>query len=86
MGSNGKDKGYLKGKKNNELLIRRPKSMRIVYFGDAYYADYQETRRSSTDDLYTIRGSLVNWRVRKTRFVCLSSVGAEYVALTKLCK
>ena len=78
--------GYLRGKKAHELVIRRPKSLRIISFGDASYADCHDTRRSSTGDLHTIGGSLVSWRAQKTKFVCLSSAEAEYVALTEMCK
>ena len=78
--------GYLRGKKAHELVIRRPKSLRIISFEDASYADCQDTRRSSTGDLHTIGGCLVSWRAQKTRFVCLSSAEAEYVALTGMCK
>ena len=78
--------GYLKGKSSHELVIRRPLSLKIVSFGDASYGDCVETRHSSTGDLHTIGGSIVSWRSQKTRFVCLSSAEAEYVALTEMCK
>ena len=77
---------YLKAKKTHELVITRPKTLKIVSFGDASYADCRDTRRSSTGDLYTIGGSLISWRAQKTKFVCLSSAEAEYVALTEMCK
>ena len=82
----GRIVGYLRGKTTHELVIRRPRSLRIISFGDASYADCPDTRRSSTGDIHTIGGSLVSWRAQKTRFVCLSSAEAEYVALTEMCK
>ena len=78
--------GYLKGKEKHELTIRRPQELRIISFGDASYGDCKETRRSSTGDLHTIGGSLVSCRAQKTRFVCLSSAEAEYVALNEMSK
>ena len=78
--------GYIKQKETHELVINRPKSMRIVSFGDASYSDCKETRRSSTGDIHTIGGSIVSWRAQKTKFVCLSSAEAEYVALTEMSK
>jgi len=78
--------GYLRAKETHELTMRRPKTLKIVSFGDASYADCRETRRSSTGDLHTIGGSLISWRAQKTKFVCLSSAEAEYVALTEMCK
>ena len=67
-------------------MIRRPQSLKLIAFGDASYGDCLDTRRSSTGDIHTIGGSLISWRAQKTRFVCLSSAEAEYVALTEMCK
>jgi hypothetical protein len=78
--------GYLKSKKEHVLVLRRPINLIIASFGDASYADCKDTRRSSTGDIHTIGGCLVSWRAQKTRFVCLSSTEAEYVALTEVCK
>ena len=78
--------GYLKGKKKHELVIKRPKPMRITLFGDASYVDCKETRRISTGDLHTIGGILVSWRAQKTRFVCMFSAETKYLTLTEMCK
>ena len=78
--------GYLKGKEKHELVIRRPTTLRIFSFGDASYGDCLDTRHSSTGDIHTLGGSIVSWRAQKTKFVCLSSAEAEYVALTEMCK
>ena len=78
--------GYLKGKEKHELVIRRPREVRVFSFGDSSYADCRDTRRSSTGDLHTIGGALVSWRAQKTKFVCLSSAEAEYVELTEMSK
>ena len=67
-------------------MIKRPKNQKIISFVDASYRDCKETRRSSTGDINTIGGSIVSWQAQKTRFVCLSSAEAEYVALTEVCK
>lgn len=78
--------GYLKGKHKHELVISRPKSLRITSFADASYADCKDTRRSSTGDINTLGGSIISWRAQKTKSVCLSSTEAEYIALTEVCK
>ena len=78
--------GYLIGKEHHNLVIRRPTSLKIVSFGDASYGDCRDTRHSSTGDLHTIGGSIISWRAQKTKFVCLSSAEAEYVALNEMCK
>ena len=78
--------GYLKFKKKHELVIRRPKSLRIVSFGDASYSDCKDTRRSSTGDIHTLGGSIVSWRAQKTKSICLLSTESEYIALTEMCK
>ena len=78
--------GYLIGKEKHELIIRRPKNLRITSFGDASYADCKDTRKSSTGDINTLGGSLISWRAQKTKTICLSSTEAEYIALTEMCK
>ncbi len=78
--------GYLIWKGKHKLILRRPTSMKVISYGDASYGDCKETRRSSTGDLHTVGGCIVSWRAQKTRFVCLSSTEAEYVALTEVCK
>ena len=78
--------GYLKFKKKHELVIKRPKSLKIMSFGDASYCDCKDTRRSSTGDLHTLGGSIVSWRAQKTKSICLSTAESEYIALTEMCK
>ena len=82
----GRIVGYLRGKEKHELVIKRPQNLRIYSFGDASYGDCNESRRSSTGDIHTVGGSIISWRAQKTKFVCLSSAEAEYVALTEMCK
>ena len=52
----------------------------------AGYGDCKDTRHSSTGDIHTLGGSILSWRAQKTKFVCLSSAEAEYVALNEMCK
>ena len=78
--------GYIRGKEKHELVIKRPRELSVISYGDSSYADCKDTRRSSTGDLHTIGGGLVSWRAQKTKFVCLSSAEAEYVELTEMAK
>ena len=78
--------GYVRGRQKHEVVITRPKCMRIVSFGDTSYGDCIEIRRSATGDIHTIGRSLVSWWAQKTKFVCLSSAEVEYVALTEMSK
>ena len=82
----GRIVGYLKGKEKHELVTKRPIALKIISFGDASFGDCKHTRQSPTGYLHTIGGSLVSWQAQKTKFVCLSSAEAEYVALTEMCK
>ena len=78
--------GYIKGKEKHELVLTRPKEIRVVSYGDSSYSDCKDTRRSSTGDIHTVGGALVSWRAQKTKCVCLSSTKAEYVELTEMSK
>ena len=78
--------GYINSKERHELVIKRPKEIRVVSFSDSSYGDCEDSRRSSTGDIHTIGGSIISWRAQRTKCVCLSSTEAEYVGLTATCK
>lgn len=78
--------GYLKQKETHELVIRKPTELRVYSYGDASYADCNDSRRSSSGDFHTMGGALVSWRSQKLKFVCLSTTEAEYVTLTEMSK
>ena len=78
--------GYINGKNGHKLVIKRPKEVRVISFGDASYGDCKESRKSSTGDIHTVGGGIVIWRAQRTKCVCLSSTKAEYVELTEMCK
>lgn len=74
--------GYIQRKDNHELVIRIP----IEIFRDSSYADCEDTQRNITGDIHTIGGRLVSWQAQKTKFICLSSVKAEYIEMTEISK
>ena len=78
--------GYIKGKGEHKLKMKKPSELRVISFADSSYADCKDTRRSSSGDMHTIGGAIVSWRAQLLKMLCLSSTEAEYVTLTEAAK
>jgi hypothetical protein len=78
--------GYLKAKAHHELILRRPRNLSIISFGDSSFGDCPDTRRSTGGGIHTIGGCLLNWNSQRQRTVTTSSCEAEYVAMSELAK
>ena len=56
--------------------------MKLVGYSDADWAGYRDDRRSTSGYIYLLSGSAVTWACRKQPSVALSTVEAEYIALS----
>ena len=70
---------YLKGTKDLDLVFHSAR--KLEGFSDASYAE-EEGRKSRTGLVYTMNGAAICWKSKKQRIVALSSMEAEYIALT----
>jgi hypothetical protein len=75
--------GYVKAKKFDGLVYRKPKELRAISFVDSDYAKNSDNRKSISSGLHTIGGTLVNWESKTQHVVTLSSTEAEYISLAK---
>jgi hypothetical protein len=75
--------GYVKAKKFDGLIYRKPKELRAISFVDSDYAKNLDNRKSISSGLHTIGGTLVNWESKTQHVVTLSSTEAEYISLAK---
>jgi Reverse transcriptase (RNA-dependent DNA polymerase)/Zinc knuckle len=75
--------GYVKAKKFDGLVYRKPKELRAISFVDSDYAKNTDNRKSISSGLHTIGGTLVNWESKTQHVVTLSSTEAEYISLAK---
>jgi hypothetical protein len=71
---------YLKGTKNNELIIGKIKNGLIGY-SDADWA-LQEHRHSISAYTFLIDGGAISWSCQKQHLITLSTAEAEFISLT----
>ena len=76
----GKIVGYIKGRINRGKVMRRPKELRVVAWGDSDYAK-SDDRKSITGGICSIGGCPTFGCSKGQACVCLSSSDSEYVAL-----
>ena len=78
---------YLNGTKNLSLqLSDKTKIGDLEVYSDASWAEDSIDRRSTSGFLCGINGGTVSWSSRKQDIVSLSSMEAEYIALSESCK
>jgi hypothetical protein len=75
---------YLKGTKNNKLIIGKTKNGLIGY-SDADWAS-QEHRHSISAYSFIIDGGAISWSCQKQHIIALSTAEAEFVSLTQATK
>jgi len=76
---------YLKGTANAKLIYTvDPKEM--IGYSDASYAGDKEDRKSTSGYVFIMNGGAICWRSKKQPIISLSSMEAEYIALTSASK
>jgi hypothetical protein len=75
---------YLKGTKNNELVIGKIRNGLIGY-SDANWA-YQDHRHSISAYTFLINGGAISWSCQKQHLIALSTVEAKFISLTQATK
>lgn len=77
---------YLKGTSNFRLKLGGPEVQEeLIGYSDANWAEDRVTRTSNTGYVFLLNGA-VSWSCRQQDCVSLSSMEAEYVALSETCK
>lgn len=77
---------YLKGCPSLGLFFPSQSSIRLVSYSDADWGSCLATRRSLTGYCVFLGGALVSWRCKKQATVSLSTVEAEYRAMSSTVK
>ena len=76
---------YLKGTSTLGITYRPP-PMRLMGYSDADWAGDMDTRRSTTGYVVMLNNGAVAWKSQRQATVALSTMEAEYMALTKATK
>lgn len=77
---------YLKGTKELFLRLGGNCDEGLIGYSDADWAGDPASRRSTSGSAFFYRGGLISWASRRQQCVTLSSMEAEYVALSEACQ
>ncbi|GKA98376.1 retrovirus-related pol polyprotein from transposon TNT 1-94, partial [Tanacetum coccineum] len=76
---------YLRGTVNRGLWYPKDSSISLTAYTDADHAGCQDTRRSTSGCTQLLGDRLVSWSSKKQKSVVISSMEAEYIALSGCC-
>nr|GEX50923.1 copia protein [Tanacetum cinerariifolium] len=76
---------YLRGTVNMGLWYPKGSSFKLTAFSDADHVGYIDSRKSTFGGIQFIGDKLVSWMSKKQNCTAMSSVEAEYVALSTSC-
>ncbi|GJX20367.1 hypothetical protein Tco_0223044 [Tanacetum coccineum] len=63
----------------------RDTSITLTTYANADHAECQDTRRSTSDSAQFLGDRLVRWSSKKQKSTAISSIEAEYIALSGCC-
>lgn len=73
---------YLQGTKNFGLFYKKGERTDLCGFSDSDYAGDMDDRKSTTGYVFMFGSAVVSWSSKKQPIVTLSTIEAEFVALT----
>ncbi|GJU12895.1 retrovirus-related pol polyprotein from transposon TNT 1-94 [Tanacetum coccineum] len=76
---------YLKGTVNRGLWYPKDSSIALTTFADADHAGCQDTRRSTSGSMQFLGDRLVSWSSKRQKSAAISSIEAEYIAMSGCC-
>ncbi|GJS24883.1 hypothetical protein Tco_0453515 [Tanacetum coccineum] len=76
---------YLKGTINMGLWYSKDTNMSLTAYSDVDHAECQDTRRSTSGSAQFLGDKLVSWSSKKQKSTAISSIEAEYIALSGCC-
>ncbi|GJU19721.1 hypothetical protein Tco_1153063 [Tanacetum coccineum] len=76
---------YLRGTVIWELWYSKDSAIALIAFADADHAGCQDTRRSTSGSMQLLGDRLVSWSSKRQKSNAISSMEAEYIALSGYC-
>jgi len=79
---------YFKGTMHMKLVLGNSNDTNELLYGfsDANWAENRADRKSNSGYVFFVNGGLVSWRCRKQSVVALSTMEAEFIALSEACR
>ena len=75
--------GYIKNTLDYGLTYYRDSDLSPIAYVDADYGGCKDTRRSTSGYVFLMAGGAVSWSSKRQSTVALSTIEAEYVAMTR---
>jgi len=75
--------GYIRNTMDYRLNYSRDDDLTPLAYVDADYGGCRDTRRSTSGYIFTMAGGAVTWSSKRQAMVALSTVEAEYVAMSR---
>ncbi|GKB07214.1 hypothetical protein Tco_0835498 [Tanacetum coccineum] len=76
---------YLRGTVNRGLWYPKDSSIALTAYADVDHAGCQDTRRSTSGCMQLLGDRLVSWSSKRQKSAAISSMEAEYIALSGYC-
>ncbi|GJX79825.1 uncharacterized mitochondrial protein-like protein, partial [Tanacetum coccineum] len=76
---------YLRGTVNRGLWYPKDSSIVLTTFADANHAGCQDTRRITSGSMQFLGDRLVSWSSKRQKSAAISSMEAEYIAMSGCC-
>ncbi|GJR07253.1 retrovirus-related pol polyprotein from transposon TNT 1-94 [Tanacetum coccineum] len=76
---------YLRGTVNMGIWYSKDSSIALTAYADAVHAGCQDTKKSTLGSLQLMSDRLVSWSSKKQKSTTISSMEAEYIALSGCC-
>ncbi|GJR79577.1 retrotransposon protein, putative, ty1-copia subclass [Tanacetum coccineum] len=76
---------YLRGTVNKRLWYPKDSSIALTAYADADHAGCQDTRRSTSGCMQLLGDKFVRWSLKRQKSTAVSSMEAEYIALSGCC-
>lgn len=78
---------YLKGTMDKKLSLGNPSVVNpLIGYADANWGEDRIDRKSNSGYVFKLYGGVISWKCKRQTCVSLSSVEAEFVALSEACK
>ncbi|CAA7045319.1 unnamed protein product [Microthlaspi erraticum] len=77
---------YIKGSSDLEVVFTKNKNFNIQGYCDSDFAGDRDKRKSTSGYVFTVGGNTISWRSNLQPVVTLSTIEAEYIALTEAVK
>nr|GEW51416.1 retrovirus-related Pol polyprotein from transposon TNT 1-94 [Tanacetum cinerariifolium] len=76
---------HLRGTVHRGLWYPKDSSVTLTAFADADHAGFQDTRRSTSGSVQFLGERLISWSSKRQKSAAISSMEAEYIALSGCC-